>query len=263
MDWYYAIGDSKQGPVSEEKLMELVEAGFIGADTLVWSADLPAWTPLRAVRELDTAPEPAAEVASGAFDQEFTQAPTPVAVPSPEEDTEPHPWLRWLARIFDMWIFALAFGIGAAIVLEITAPRLSEALFGLDDYVFGLIVLGALIPIEALFLSSHGTTPGKWIFGLRVMPVEGGKPSYTTALKRAALVWWRGLGLGLPIVMLVTQAHAHSKLKSTGQATWDRDMDQVVLHRPMSGPHVALAVGLGIVLLVIYAFLNAYGASGY
>ena len=74
----------------------------------------------------------------------------------------------------------------------------------------------------------------------------------------AAMVWWRGLGMGVPVVMLVTQARAHSKLSRGDATSWDRDTGQVVLHRSMSGGRAALAVLSGIVLFAIYAFLNAY-----
>ena len=264
MDWYYAIGDSKQGPVSEEKMRELVEAGFVGGDTLVWSADLPGWerasevpalAPTVAARQVAVV-VPARSDTSGVDKAETTQ-------PAPYEDTEPHPWLRFFARIYDTWLFALAFTFGALIVLEATAPRLSEAFFEMDRALFSLLLLAAFIPIEALALSSHGTTPGKWLFGLRVMPAKGGRPSYSLALKRAAMVWWRGLGMGIPIVALITQARAHSKLTSVGQTSWDRDTDQMILHRPATSGRVALAVGVGIVLLAIYSFLSAYSATGY
>jgi uncharacterized RDD family membrane protein YckC len=264
MDWYYAIGEAKQGPVGAEKMRELVETGFIGPDTPVWSPDLPAWMPLRNVGE-PWAITPSVAVLESEPEAQVAPADLPgdASGPADDESTEPSPWRRWLARWFDIWIFALVFAVVAFSALEITSPRLADALFETNDALFGLFVVAALIPIEALLLSSHGTTPGKWIFGIRVMPVEGGRPTYATALRRAMLVWWRGLAIGFPIVTLFTQAHAYSKLKGDGETTWDRDTGLRVLHRPMSGGQIALAVGVGLTLLVIYTFLNAYGASGY
>ena len=180
-----------------------------------------------------------------------------------DEPSRVHPWARFCARSIDYMLFALAFGIGALIILETTAPRLSVAFFEMDQLLFGLLVLAALIPIEALLLSSHRTTPGKWLFGFRVVPAEEGRPTYSIALKRAAMGGCRGLGMGIPIVALITQARAHSKLTSAGQTSWDRDTEQMILHRPATGMRAALAVGVGIVLLLICSLLNAYGASGY
>ena len=257
MEWYYAIGETKRGPVPEEELRHLVASGQIGAETLVWSADLAGWTPLRDVARLAVFlridPETPDDAGPGTVER-----PEPAGWEPAETDAEPHPWLRWLARIYDTWLFALAFTIVALLVLETTVPAVSTWLFDLPDLVFGMIVMAALIPMEAFLLSIHGTTPGKWLFGLRVAPESGGVPSFSVALQRALMVWWRGLGLGLPLVMLFTQVHAHSKLSSDGATTWDRDTGQVVLHRSMSGGRAALAVLSGIVLFAIYAFLNAY-----
>ncbi len=45
MDWFYANGDSRHGPVPEDALDGLVARGEIGADTLVWRAGMEDWEP--------------------------------------------------------------------------------------------------------------------------------------------------------------------------------------------------------------------------
>ena len=50
MSWFYAIGDRKNGPVSPEQLDELLRAGTINEDTLVWRVGLTDWQPLKAAR---------------------------------------------------------------------------------------------------------------------------------------------------------------------------------------------------------------------
>lgn len=47
-DWYYAAkGAGQAGPVSAERLAELLQAGDIGGDSLVWRDGLDNWLPLR------------------------------------------------------------------------------------------------------------------------------------------------------------------------------------------------------------------------
>jgi hypothetical protein len=50
MNWYYAHGDQRQGPVSESDFDALIAAGTITESTLVWKEGMPNWAPLREVR---------------------------------------------------------------------------------------------------------------------------------------------------------------------------------------------------------------------
>ncbi|HQX91462.1 MAG TPA: DUF4339 domain-containing protein [Thermomonas sp.] len=47
-EWYYAAGGTEQvGPVPAERLVALLQAGTITADTLVWRTGLDSWQPLQ------------------------------------------------------------------------------------------------------------------------------------------------------------------------------------------------------------------------
>lgn len=50
MEWYYAEGEERQGPVSEAVFEGLVAEGKIGMDTLVWNESLSGWVTLGALR---------------------------------------------------------------------------------------------------------------------------------------------------------------------------------------------------------------------
>lgn len=49
MDWYYAVGSQRAGPVSDAQLDELVRSGKVSGDTLVWRDGLADWQPLHSV----------------------------------------------------------------------------------------------------------------------------------------------------------------------------------------------------------------------
>lgn len=49
MDWYYALDQRQQGPVSADELARLVDQGTVGSTTLVWRLGLPTWFALRDV----------------------------------------------------------------------------------------------------------------------------------------------------------------------------------------------------------------------
>lgn len=73
----------------------------------------------------------------------------------------------------------------------------------LENSVTAFVALYLLwLPLEAGFLTATGTTPGKWVFGIRVVKSQGQKLAYPEALKRAFLVWVQGEGLGIPVVIL-------------------------------------------------------------
>ena len=60
MDWYYAEGQERRGPVSQEQLETLIAAGTITPDTRVWNATFTEWRPLREVSLSSPPPLPAA-----------------------------------------------------------------------------------------------------------------------------------------------------------------------------------------------------------
>lgn len=49
MNWYYAVGDDRKGPVEEAEFQQLVTQGVIKADTLVWQDGMPEWKAYREV----------------------------------------------------------------------------------------------------------------------------------------------------------------------------------------------------------------------
>lgn len=58
MNWYYAERGQQSGPVTEEQLSELLRAGTITLETLVWRDGLPGWAPYREVLGTPAAPAP-------------------------------------------------------------------------------------------------------------------------------------------------------------------------------------------------------------
>lgn len=47
MEWYYVRDSQQDGPHTDEGLKELVRAGVINAETLIWREGMPEWKPLR------------------------------------------------------------------------------------------------------------------------------------------------------------------------------------------------------------------------
>ena len=50
MSWYYAEGTERKGPFAEAEFDELVRAGTVNSNTLVWQDGMANWAPLAEVR---------------------------------------------------------------------------------------------------------------------------------------------------------------------------------------------------------------------
>jgi hypothetical protein len=53
------------------------------------------------------------------------------------------------------------------------------------------------------------------------MNQDGSRLSYQQAFRRSFFVWVRGVGLGLPIISIVTQAVSYETLKEKHETPWD------------------------------------------
>ncbi|HNC85175.1 MAG TPA: RDD family protein [Nitrospira sp.] len=157
------------------------------------------------------------------------------------------PWVRYWARMFDIYLACIVAGFAIGIL---NPDAFSEK--G-SDQLFGLAVIFAWVFIESLFLSTAGNTPGKWLFKTRIVPPNGGKLDFSTALSRSFKVWWRGLGIGFPLASLITLIVAHGNLTKNSVTTWDRDDGFTVVHERIGVLRVIVAIVFftGFLLLVV------------
>ena len=116
----------------------------------------------------------------------------PVLPQEPKHYATGHPWRRFFARQADALLFALP-GLLVVGLINILNPWLVVLLTLLAVWL-------SVSVLEGLCLSLLGTTPGKWLMGLRLRYRyydRVGKPAFRDAALRAAHVWFRGCGLGL------------------------------------------------------------------
>jgi len=167
------------------------------------------------------------------------------------------PGVRYWARMFDLSLAAIVGGIAVGIFNPdaFNEPG-SVQLFEL----VALVAIFAWVFVESLLLSTTGTTPGKWLFKTRLIPPSGEKPDYSTALSRSFKVWWRGLGIGFPIVSLITLIGAYGKLTKNGITTWDKDDGFTVVHDRIGPLRIIVAVIFFMGFLLLAAVGNAANA---
>ncbi len=123
-------------------------------------------------------------------------------------------WPRLWAKLID-----LALGMS----LLSTASYLSGARFGgLEQLLMTLTVSFPLAVImEAVMQAAVGTTPGRWLFGLRLAMADGTRPPATLVLKRSLWLWGQGLVFGIPGPMFIGMFCQSRRLLRGEEATYD------------------------------------------
>jgi len=184
-----------------------------------------------------------------------------------------HPWRRYFARIVDIsalvfpliFLYLLLFGFLLEIFPQKTTS-LVKSILSIGPYmpiiaslISLLILMLILMSVEAIFLSCAGTTPAKWLFGMRVTTAEEQKLSFLNALKRTLLVWVQGLGLCIPIVVWFTQFFAYRRLTKTGTTLWDSSVNSIVTHKHWGIIRAIVCVLAVLIVLYVWTLLSQIG----
>lgn len=153
--------------------------------------------------------------------------------------SEPRPWHRLGARLFDYALWGLVLALllselrGANLVPENVAWWLGHPL------VAPVLITLSWIPIEGLLIASIGTTPGKWLFGVYLQfsisdayARRDTRAHFERGMKRAFRVWWEGVACGFPLLAPILIAVAYEKIAQNQETDWDFAQDCLVTHGP-------------------------------
>jgi len=132
------------------------------------------------------------------------------------------PWVRYFARILDIFFFSVL----VCFVLGMFAP----SVLAIPNFLLGMAILFIWVFQESILLANCGTTPGKWLFKIKVLNSKGQKLTFSEALNRSFSVWLKGMGAGVPIISLITLLISRSKLKRDAVTAWDEEGGFVVTH---------------------------------
>jgi len=153
--------------------------------------------------------------------------------------SEPRPWHRLAARMFDYAIWGLLLALllsqlrAAGVVPPETAYWLTHPLLA------PILVTASFVPVEALLITAVGTTPGKWLFGVYLQfsisdayARRDTRTQLTRALGRSLRVWATGIGCGFPLLAPILVAIAHERLTIHQETDWDFAEARLVTHGP-------------------------------
>ena len=128
---------------------------------------------------------------------------------------EPHPWRRFFARFLDHEL------VGAVLYFVLIVVLRWRIVGDWFDIFVAYAAWFLMVPLEAAWLHFCGTTPGKWIFGIQVDAIEGGRLSWSDALERAWKAYYVGMGLNIPILRLWCFWRGYKAHKETWDTDWD------------------------------------------
>lgn len=209
MQWYYAIDGQRLGPVPHAELERLVQSGTVKGDTLLWRQGLDQWKTLAEVRERDPAmfaevPPPLPEM--GAEHHETSVEATPDVVrrasglsfdekpAAPEVLIYAGFWRRAGAFLVDTILWLFVWHILSNIVVLLVSPEMvklaekiaasgggmaykptPEEMVQLLRFSGLMMVIGVIwaVVYDVIFLRRFSATPGKMLFGLRVVQANG------------------------------------------------------------------------------------------
>lgn len=204
---------------------------------------------------------------------EDPNAPSPVSSNFAQQSTSPvdqsksflggqhHPWRRLFARTVD--ICTAGFVLFFLLILAFSATMPEQAagfVKAVENPIVASVVLYLIwLPAETLLLSLFGTTPAKWLFGIRVAHPDGNLLSFAEALNRSFLVFVQGVGFGIPFVALFTQLFAYRRLTKTGTTLWDTSTSVVVFHKKWGVFRALACTAAVLAVLILISALNAAG----
>lgn len=131
------------------------------------------------------------------------------------------PWRRFWARAFDLSLYGLLILAVTTLVFHAISPI--SGITTLQKILFWALDLVLLVLLEPVFLSRLGTTPGKWLMGLRVTDPDGRLLRHDCAYQRTVDVLIHGMGFNIPLVHLYCSIRCLVKCEGSEPLFWEHD----------------------------------------
>lgn len=133
------------------------------------------------------------------------------------QDVEPPvfaPWRRYWARALDSFFYAMLLTTALAWLRDGVMVQRSGFWSGVADFAM-------MLALEPVLLRLFGTTLGKWIFGIRVTDLDGGKLSLSEGFQRTFKVIIYGEGAGIPGVGLWRHWRSYQMYENGEALPWE------------------------------------------
>lgn len=175
----------------------------------------------------------------------------PAAYHEPAVKHPYHPIRRYVARLLDYWLIRSALQVLFVVILRLRPY---------PDWLSILVSFGTpflAVPLMAAMLHFWGTTPGKWLMGLRITSTEEGKNlTFYEARQREWQVLHHGMGFGIPIWELWRQCKSYQEYGYGRGMDWDAECDYSYLDWKVRKKSAFAAVCLILAVLNVISALD-------
>ncbi|MEZ5324121.1 MAG: RDD family protein [Verrucomicrobiales bacterium] len=243
MEFYLLKDGERSGPFKIFHIVEMLRAKQVNETDLGWCSVDDDWKPLKDIPALKGLLSEPADVVDEDEDSVATFPVTNSSVAKMVENANAaRPWMRYLARVLDCSVMFHLFAlIGAQLglipvtifTLETPSIYAGEGMDLVTSTGLWILATYVWVFIESWLLSTYGTTPGKFLFNLRVVHEDGSLMTYKQALRRSLTVWLRGYGLGIFPLREMLSVMSFIALMQDGKTPWDEQQSLNVAHGGM------------------------------
>ena len=226
MDWYYKQENNKIGPISKDKLDELVKQGNITPETSVWNENTSEWLPFSEVSAKPSgdnsnnseAPPASDESECAECGRSFSvdemikygesmicASCKPVFFQKIKEGVSTKEmqyggfWIRFGAKFIDGIITGVVtYAISLIGGMAISADAET---FGAGMAVIMFLQYAIPMAYTTFFIGKFAATPGKMACGLKIVTADGGTVSYLRAAGRHLSEFISGMILAIGYIM--------------------------------------------------------------
>ena len=238
--WLITDGE-KEGPFLDFEIRSRIQSGELSQDQKVWHSDLDGWTPLGEVDLFAHEFEKKSHIEEQIEEEQAELASLEKAAKEPRLQPvmrDLHLWRRFGARWFDYLLY-MTLLLGAIVLARVDFFALSLSPW------FPFVSLLPWIFLESISLSFWGTTPGKWLAGLRVRNAAQDKLSSGQSILRSMRVVILGMGFGPGIFLFLCHGISAWLGFKKKIVLWDTPVGtEVNVHEPK--PEKWVGFGLGI-----------------
>lgn len=170
-----------------------------------------------------------------------------------QSSSAPRPWIRYWARTIDYVVWGVAIGIVIALlsISGVISNKASEALT--NPLLLGMLMVFTWAFVEPIALAVFGTTVGKALLNVKLAHQSDeniSKAGLGALYRRSMAVWLKGMGIGFPLVGVITALVSYRNLKSHGETSWDRNGGFIVSHGKVGYVRGGFAITVILVALV-------------
>lgn len=182
---------------------------------------------------------------------------TPQSQPEPQwkKDVLPKvrsPFRRFFARGLDLLLYSTLWQLFLIFVLDMNLSNRGSG----GELLDAVMQLLLMLILEPVFLRLLGTTPGKWILGLRVTGEDGKHLTLAQARSRTWRVFFRGMGLGIPIYNIIRHWKSYRACADGEMLDWEEE--STLLLRDEKHWRTVVWVGTACVLVLSTVFAMAW-----